>query len=364
MGDRNNLMTLAGRGIRWLGNHLLITLGVALLLLLLAFTTVRVVTVSGQEIVLSSIDTDLDGCSDEEELRFGMDPENPYDFFDVPPRDGLVNILDIGRVVLRFGSIDGNPNYYVGFDRSVQSDGSVGPPDGTINIIDIGLLVVQFGRGCTDLEWCNGNVQDLVPPEEEDEPLDGVTEETICYKIMDDGQVVDYVIVTNEVSVVLTGEELVDLSKESLPDEETVLQARKSLGLSGVAAASAATSTRFYNCESSKTWRDSFHVRLFKIKLHTDFRVLYNAGIYSGLVRVTNNWGSQGAWWPWQIQTVFPIRVSYRYTDNGPWDFRINVQKDVQIKAVFAGVVLRTRMMHFFRAVGPWARCARNVWLD
>ena len=353
-------------GKSWVRNHpisAIVGLVAVVIIGIFAFGFMRVA--SGAE--LYPIDSDKDGCSDEEELRYGMDPENPYDFFDVPPKDGVVNISDIGRIVARFGLTTDNPGYYVGFDRSVNSDGSVGPPDGAINILDIGLVVAQFGRACTDVEWCDGNVRDWVPPEEEDDPLEGTSEETICYRIMDDfGQVVDYVVVTNETSVELTGEELFDfssLSKESLPDVGTVLRARRRLGLQEREATSA-YSIRYLSCESSKTWKDFFHLPLYKIKLHTDFKVLVNAGIYSGLVNVYNNWGSQGAWWPWQIQTVFPIRVSYTYTENGPWDFRINVRKSVLIKATFAGNVLRTRMMHFKRAVGPGARCYRNVWLD
>jgi len=337
-------------GILWVRNHPLqavvgfVVLGFAVYL---AFGFARVAAAEGAP-VLAIVDTDGDGCSDEEELRYGMDPENPYDFFDVPPKDGAINILDIGRIVSRFGSVDGNPNYYVGFDRSVNSDGSVGPPDGAINVTDIGLVVAQFGRYCTETPWCDDNVRDWSPPEEEDDPLDGVTEETICYRIMKDGQVVDYLIATDEVVTELTGEEPLGELPEGLPDPWVAAKASAELGLPDQQQLSAAVAptVRYWSCDRTKTWKDIFRFPLYRIRLHVDFKELHNAGIYTGAINVYNTWGSQGAWWPWNINSTPAIRKTYVYTNSGPWDFRIYVQKDVGIRANIAGHNIVFKTMH------------------
>ena len=131
--------------------------------------------------LLGIVDTDGDGCSDKQELgphaSMGgrRDPESFWDFFDVPigepaERDGRVNILDIGAVVLRFGSARETPPtkeealaealsppppapaYHAASDRGGPIPGqepwNLLPPDGSINMIDIGAAVVQFGHSC------------------------------------------------------------------------------------------------------------------------------------------------------------------------------------------------------------------------
>ena len=117
-------------------------------------------------------DTDLDGCSDGQELGASptlggqRDPRSFWDFMDQwvsLEKDGVVNIIDIGAVVARFGSAgdpSGDPldpptalgGYHVGADRTSPQPGAnvwnAGPPDGSINIIEIGLVVAQFGHIC------------------------------------------------------------------------------------------------------------------------------------------------------------------------------------------------------------------------
>ena len=74
-----------------------------------------------------------------------------------------MNIIDIGAIAQRFGSI-GDPNgdpldppqeltsYHVSADRSSPDPEAnlwnAGPPNGNINLIEIGLAIVQFGHSC------------------------------------------------------------------------------------------------------------------------------------------------------------------------------------------------------------------------
>ena len=104
-------------------------------------------------------DSDADGCANVEELGTNpalgglRDPRNPWDFYDVNG-DTAINVLDIGGVVDKFGTVQGQPNYAATHDRSnllgvpayTPDDG---PPDGLINILDIGLVVDQFGHVCS-----------------------------------------------------------------------------------------------------------------------------------------------------------------------------------------------------------------------
>lgn len=121
-------------------------------------------------------DFDQDGCTNGQE--FGATPalggeRNPlhfWDFYDVwagdpPARDKIVNIIDIGAVVLRFGT-GGDPtgdpltppldttSYHTAFDRGGPYVGvnlwHLRPPDGAINIIDIGAVIIQFGHTCSE----------------------------------------------------------------------------------------------------------------------------------------------------------------------------------------------------------------------
>ena len=120
-------------------------------------------------------ETGPDGCSTWEELGAtaslgGLrDPFNFWDFYDAPTtgtppvRDQMVNILDIGAIVARFGATGVStidplsppppaPPYHPAFDRSspVGPDlWNLGPADGVINIIDTGAAVAQFGHTCS-----------------------------------------------------------------------------------------------------------------------------------------------------------------------------------------------------------------------
>ena len=101
-------------------------------------------------------DYDGDGCSDGVErgaraLQGGVrDPQNPFDFFDTPPRDGVVNSSDLFRVVGRFGSsIGANGSYEADFDRASRGGPTtLGPGDGAITAVDIFLNAGQFGHSC------------------------------------------------------------------------------------------------------------------------------------------------------------------------------------------------------------------------
>ena len=90
-----------------------------------------------------------------------------------PGRDRRVNILDIGGVVTRFGTVHVQPftkeeafaealtpptdteSYHAGSDRdSPDPEANVWnlrPPNGRIDGFDIGFVVVQFGHSCAVL---------------------------------------------------------------------------------------------------------------------------------------------------------------------------------------------------------------------
>ena len=53
--------------------------------------------------------------------------------------DGVVNILDIGTMVLHFGETKASPGWLPNADLN---------DDGVVNIIDIGFIVFQFGTRC------------------------------------------------------------------------------------------------------------------------------------------------------------------------------------------------------------------------
>lgn len=121
-------------------------------------------------------DTDLDGCTDTQELRDMQapggvrDPYNRWDFDDQftgapPAKDRIISVGDIGSVVSRFGSSGspkGDPNampppapaYHSSADRNGALPGSnawnVRGPDGIVSIGDVGSVVAQFGHSCTD----------------------------------------------------------------------------------------------------------------------------------------------------------------------------------------------------------------------
>jgi len=132
-------------------------------------------------------DSDLDGCSDKQELRDTQasggrrDPYNRWDLMAVwhgSPliRDKTVNAADLAAVVLRFGSTDtgagdfnrnSNPtltpnppitpsgsraNYHPAFDRDGTLVGSnawnLKPPNGNVGAPELANTVAQFGHNC------------------------------------------------------------------------------------------------------------------------------------------------------------------------------------------------------------------------
>lgn len=128
-----------------------------------------------------TLDTDNDGCTDEQELGPNpivgglRDPNYFWDFSDVwtgspPEKNRAVSISDVGAVVARFGATRETvptkqdalaeaqtppppaPAYHAAFDRGGPIPGqnlwNLLPPDGSINIGDIGAIVAQFGHSC------------------------------------------------------------------------------------------------------------------------------------------------------------------------------------------------------------------------
>jgi hypothetical protein len=56
-----------------------------------------------------TVDPDNDGCTTDEELGSNQllggrrDLNNHFDFFDTPPRDNTISVVDISRIVAHFG---------------------------------------------------------------------------------------------------------------------------------------------------------------------------------------------------------------------------------------------------------------------
>ncbi|MEX1254222.1 MAG: flexitail domain-containing putative surface protein [Dehalococcoidia bacterium] len=119
-------------------------------------------------------DSDGDGCSDAQELGLDAteggrrDPNNLWDFFDVPTgapppaRDRAVTAGDIAGVVARFGAT-GKPGdplsppppapaYHSAYERGGILPGGepwdLQPADGSITAGDIAASVAQFGHSC------------------------------------------------------------------------------------------------------------------------------------------------------------------------------------------------------------------------
>ena len=348
MSDHKNLSLVAGSlkvlfgGIRWVGTHPLRALfGLVMIIVFLYFFFAVMRTASGQEIVASAVDSDFDGFSDAEELQYGTDPSNPYDFFDVPPKDGRVSFNDILLVIQRFGLQVGDPNYYVGFDRSAN----FGPPDVSIAFSDILMVVSQFGRVCTEVEWCGVQILELP---DEGEVFEGAVKGEVCFAVRDENDnIVDYLILEDESVKEVVGE---------VPTAVSVLEAN--------ALVVTTPTVRFWYCEKKKTWKDFFRIPLYSIKLRVDFTELRNAGVYTGLVNVYDTSGTQGAWWPWNIDGTEPTRKTYVYTESGPWDFDIRVQKDVGLRANIAGHNIVFKSMHMRWRVGPGVSCYWWAWVD
>ncbi|KKK93339.1 hypothetical protein LCGC14_2693860 [marine sediment metagenome] len=120
-----------------------------------------------------AIDSDGDGCTDDQEsgldetLGGRRDPNNFWDFYDVPLRDKKIDLMnDIFGVAFRFGAtgdpegnplalpIPASPAYHTAFDRGGVVQGGdpwdLLPADGTIDLMnDIFGVAFQFGHRCS-----------------------------------------------------------------------------------------------------------------------------------------------------------------------------------------------------------------------
>jgi hypothetical protein len=119
------------------------------------------------------VDSDRDGCADPRELAAvaaaggTRNPKDFWDFFDTPDgngnRDGAIAVVDVSRIVSRFGSSggavtvadavaapDAPPAYHAGFDRTAAGPGgwNTGPADGSITVQDVVRAVASFGHSC------------------------------------------------------------------------------------------------------------------------------------------------------------------------------------------------------------------------
>jgi pimeloyl-ACP methyl ester carboxylesterase len=106
-------------------------------------------------------DSDGDGCSDAEELggdptQGGMrDPNNRWDFYDVPFQNGSIAGTDFFGILAHFGSTavspSGRPRYDPAFDRgTAQGDPwDLQAPDGTVSGTDFFAVLAQFAHTCT-----------------------------------------------------------------------------------------------------------------------------------------------------------------------------------------------------------------------
>jgi pimeloyl-ACP methyl ester carboxylesterase len=108
-------------------------------------------------------DSDGDGCSDGEELgsnpaQGGMrDPNNRWDFYDVPFQDRAVAGTDFFAILAHFGSTAGSPAGPPRYDPAFDRGGALGggdpwdlqAPDGSVSGTDFFSVLVQFGHACT-----------------------------------------------------------------------------------------------------------------------------------------------------------------------------------------------------------------------
>jgi hypothetical protein len=117
------------------------------------------------------VDSDGDGCSDQEELggnpAFGgqRDPSDPWDFFDVPTgnppvKTRVIDVDDAFYVLGKFGSVAGDPiseapPYDPAFDRSAPPAVYPAPgywrtqaPDGHVDLDDFFWNLNCFGHTC------------------------------------------------------------------------------------------------------------------------------------------------------------------------------------------------------------------------
>jgi hypothetical protein len=122
------------------------------------------------------IDSDGDGCSDQEELGSNpalggqRDPHNPYDFASVPPsglgpplwvgiEDKAVNVFDVASVIKFVGAAAGGGPSGKGFyyDNDLNNNGRPdgdefeaqnGSANGAINVFDVQAVIAQVGDSC------------------------------------------------------------------------------------------------------------------------------------------------------------------------------------------------------------------------
>jgi len=138
-------------------------------------TTPRVDALAAVQCILLADDTDSDGCADFEELGAdpalggSRDPDNPYDFYDVPlpvgapgtgNKDKQIDGNDALAVLAKFGASPGDPiptapPYDPAYDRSappaVYPDAGywrTAAPDGVQDANDALWNIWQFGHSC------------------------------------------------------------------------------------------------------------------------------------------------------------------------------------------------------------------------
>jgi hypothetical protein len=117
-------------------------------------------------VVVEVPDTDSDGCNDQEEqgqsqAQGGLrNPENFWDFFDTPPRNGAVAGGDFFAILARFGAagIPGDPmttppptGYHSAYDRGPSSgpySWNLTAANGAITGTDFFAVLGQFGHTC------------------------------------------------------------------------------------------------------------------------------------------------------------------------------------------------------------------------
>jgi alpha-tubulin suppressor-like RCC1 family protein len=103
----------------------------------------------------TGLDTDGDGCSDNEEyggapaLGGLRDPLNRWDFYDVNA-NRIVNAVDTGLVRSKFLVVP-SPAEVIFDRRTGAAPYASGPPNNIINAVDIGLVRAQFNNTCAAL---------------------------------------------------------------------------------------------------------------------------------------------------------------------------------------------------------------------
>jgi hypothetical protein len=102
------------------------------------------------------LDSDGDGCSNQEELgpnpQAGgqRDPFNPWDFYDLDG-DSLVGLSDLVTLIGAFGTHSGDAAYHPNYDRALSGPDpwDLKSGDGVVSATDLSLIVAQYGHSCT-----------------------------------------------------------------------------------------------------------------------------------------------------------------------------------------------------------------------